>query len=134
MAKLPESERRKRVTDMIIGETRYIVPWALWVDLDNECYLNEDANVYTSANGAAKLKIIRVESGYIAFIHQVSYKWLPQSHHGFFDVDEKMCHGKVVGFELNKPDETKKSLKEQLEQAIAEENFELAKELQQQMK
>jgi|GEM_PF-2687676 len=134
MAQLPESERRKRVIDMIVGETRYIVPWALWVDVDNECFLNEDFNTSLKASGTVQLKITKVEGGYIAFIHQVSYKWQSQSHHGFFNTNENLCHGKVIGFELNEADKQTPSLQELIRQAIAEEDYMLAAKLQKQMK
>jgi hypothetical protein len=135
MAKLPESEKRVRIIDMLVGQTRFVVPWALWVDRDDECFLNEDFDTSFEASGTAQLKVTKVEGGYIAFIYQTDHRWTPRERHDFVDTDEHLCYGKVIGFELNKIEEAKLSLslKEQLEQAIAEENFELAKELQKQM-
>ena len=132
MAKLPIRKIKKRIVDMIAGETGFTVPWAMWIDGDNECFLNEAFSIEASSGGTVQLKITRVKNGYIAFIHDVDYEWSPKLDHGFVNTDENLCYGKVVGFKLNEADKPKQSVEKLIQQAIAEENYELAAELKKQ--
>lgn len=124
MAKLPETKVEKKLSDLKIGESGFTVPWAMWLNLEGECFLNESFTFDEKKGVTVELKITRVQDGYIAFINDnIKYKWTKNSSPNFMGCNEKDCYGKIFGF--NEEDE----LNLKLEIAISEENYELATEI-----
>ena len=104
MAKLPEQfEENNQLKNMDIGDSGYIVPWGMWMDLDGNCFLNESYTHQPNTGGTVQLKITRVIDGYIAHIHEMQddYKWEKQSSPGYMSA-ENDCYGPVVGFDKPK--------------------------------
>lgn len=130
MAKLPASKKMKRIADMNIGETCFVTPLAMWVNLDQECFLNENFEASDEVKGDLKLKVLKGVNGYLALIFEVSYNWSPRENHGFATVDEKLCYGQVLGFRFTEND----VIKLKIEQAVAVQDYELATELKKELK
>ena len=98
--KVPDAfENKNQLKNMKVGQQGYIVPWGMWIDLDGNCYLNENYTLDQSPGGTVSLKITRVNDGYIAHIHEMTekHKWERQESPSYMSPKE-MCYGKVVGF------------------------------------
>jgi hypothetical protein len=93
-------EDTKQLKNMSIGQSGYVVCWAMWVDKDGKCFLNEAYSYHEEKGGTVQLKITRVKAGYIAHIHDLEdpYEWTRQSMPGHSS-DLSLCYGEVVGFE-----------------------------------
>jgi len=130
MAKLPNSKKMKRIADMNIGETCFTTPIAMWADLEQDCFLNENFEASTEIRGDLKLRVRKLINGYIVFIHEITYNWSPRETHGFATVDEKLCYGKVIGFKFSENDEINLKIQE----AVEKEDYDLAIELRKQLK
>ena len=130
MAKLPNSKKMHRIADMNIGETCFTTPLAMWVDLNRDCFLNENCEAADEVRGDLKLKVIKLLDGYIVLIYEVSYNWSPRETYGFATADENLCYGKVIGFRFTEND----AINLKIQQAVALQKYELAAELQKQLK
>ncbi len=103
MAKLPPKfEDKSQLKNMKVGESGYTVPWAMWVDLDGNCWLNENYTIQGTPGGTVQLKITRVTEGYIAHINDMkdNERWQKVEDPCFMSPNE-VIWGKVVGFELS---------------------------------
>ena len=103
MNKLPKQYEEDRLLKyMKPGDTGYIVPWGMWVDMAGNCWLNEDYTFHENTGGTVQLKVTRVECGYIAHIHEMkeNYKWQKQDRPGYMSKQE-VCYGRVVGFNIS---------------------------------
>lgn len=100
MAKLPQDKEENTIGKMKVGETGYTVPWAMWVDKERNCWLNEDYTIHKGRGGTVQLKIERLKEGYIAYINDknLNEKWNPTSSPGYCTPEEKL-YGKVIGFD-----------------------------------
>ena len=97
---LPENNTDKnKLRDMAIGQTGYMVPWGMWVDLDGTCYVNEQYPITNSPFGTSSLKVTRVESGYVVHIHESNHKW-SRCDGNPFNTSGEYVYGEVVGFEV----------------------------------
>jgi len=130
MAKLPSSKKMKRIADMDIGETCFTNPLAMWANLDQECFLNENCEAATEIKGDLKLKVLKVIDGYIVSINEIIYSWSPRESYGFFTADESLCNGAVIGFSFTEND----AINLKIQQAVAAQDYELATELKKQLK
>ena len=104
MAKLPEQfEESNQLKNMDIGDSGYIVPWGMWMDLDGNCFLNEAYTHSPTPRGTVQLKITRVIDGYIAHIHEMNddYKWDRQSGPSYMSAKND-CYGTGVGRDKQK--------------------------------
>jgi hypothetical protein len=103
MAKLPSTfENTDQLKNMKVGESGYITPWGMWIDMDGNSWLNENYELHDSTGGTVQLKITRVLDGYIAHIHEMNgdYKWTKQNGPSYASPEE-VCYGKVVGYDLD---------------------------------
>jgi hypothetical protein len=103
MAKLPVNfENNSQLKNMKVGESGYIVPWGMWVDMDGNSYLNENYNLHPTPGGTVQLKITKVSGGYIAHVHEMKddYKWTKQNGPSYAS-PEDVCYGTVVGYNLD---------------------------------
>ena len=129
---LPKSKEEKLIKDLKVGESCYTVPWAMWVNKDNVCFLREDFKASSSKGGTVELKIERVEDGYIAYIHSIDYKWTPSNDgdDGVIGGSQESMYGKIIGFGVNSYETlTKDELEDELNKALSEEAFEKAIEI-----
>lgn len=97
----------------------------MWVDMDGNCWLNESYPYSKTIEGTSKLKITRVEDGYIAHIAECGETWEKQDGHEFVS-DDKDVYGKVVGFDLEAEPE---SLEDRLKTALEDEDYHKANEI-----
>lgn len=100
-AKLPVAfENQSQLLNMRVGESVYIVPWGMWVDMDGNCYLNEKYDIHPGPSGTVQLKITKIENGYIVHLKEMNgdYKWERQEGPTYATPNE-FCYGKVVGFD-----------------------------------
>lgn len=125
----PQSKTQKKISDLNVGDHCYTLPWALWVQTDGKCFLNEDYPASTKKEGTSQLKIERTENGYIAHIYDVDYKWSPSDTHGFLSADG-VCYGEVIDFGKSSYELlSKEELQQELSKAVAASNFEKAAEI-----
>jgi hypothetical protein len=130
MAKLPSSKKMKRIADMNIGETCFTTPLAMWVNLNEDCFLNENCEASDETRNDLKLKVLKLIDGYIVFIYEVTSNWSPRESYGFATADESLCNGVVLGFRFTEND----VINLKIQQAVAVQDYELAAELQKQLK
>jgi len=103
MAKLPSNfENNNQLKNMKVGDSGYIVPWGMWVDMDGNAWLNENYDFDPVPGGTVQLKVTRVVDGYIAHIHDMNddYKWARQNSPSYMSPKE-VCYGPVVGYKLD---------------------------------
>lgn len=55
------------LANMSVGESRYTLPWAMWVDSDMECWLHPDYPAERSTGGTVQMRVKRTRDGYIVF-------------------------------------------------------------------
>lgn len=126
MQTFPESKRTKQLKDLAVGETCYTLPWGMWVRTDGQCFLNERYPAYEASGGTAQLKVTRVKEGYVVYIYDVDHKWSKQDE-PYYASPEENCYGKVVDFGITSYEDLSiEDLQERLQNAIGDENFELA--------
>jgi hypothetical protein len=123
MAKLPKNKEERLIQDMKIGESGYSVPWAMWVDEQKNCWLNEEYAIHKEKDVSRELKVEKLSEGYIVYIHDIDHNWSPQFEPFCFGLDETKLYGKVIGFN------TKDALENRLIDAIKDENYEQASKI-----
>lgn len=75
-ARLPEAlEQRDTIERMQIGEERWTVPWAMWVDLDRRCWLHPKDTTNRAPFGTSDLRIVRVAEGYLVDTSCTEFRW-----------------------------------------------------------
>ena len=93
-------EEKNQLSNMKVGQSGYIVPWGMWVDVLGNCFLNENYTFHSEPGGTVQLKITRIESGYVAHLNELkpgAHKWERQNGPSFAS-PESVCYGRVVGF------------------------------------
>jgi hypothetical protein len=68
---------------MVIGETAYTMPWALWLNEDRRCMLNVQYIVFPEAFGTIELVVKRTPEGYVIDASHTDYKWEPEADPGY---------------------------------------------------
>ena len=71
---LPEHLEEVTIKDMIIGESGYTVPWAMYAERDGTLWLNGDYMFEKEPGGTVEMKIERVNGGYKVDIRRVDEK------------------------------------------------------------
>lgn len=64
-AMLPESAESRTIAGMLVGETAYTVPWAMWVDSDRRLWLNPRYDRHTRRGGTVQMRIRRTSRGFV---------------------------------------------------------------------
>lgn len=65
MAKLPHKNvDRQTLADMSVGDIRFTVPWAMWVDADMDCWLRPDFPAAHEPGGTVQMRVERHTYGY----------------------------------------------------------------------
>lgn len=78
MVKLPESlEEKNLIRLMEIGETRYIVPWAMQVTKSRNCWLDGTCPTSEHPVGTEQLVVCNTEQGFVVDVRNCSwYTWI----------------------------------------------------------
>ena len=75
-AKLPASLQAEKISDLMIGEECWVVPWAMYADKDCLLWLNSEYSIHYDKKGTAQLKIKRTRSGFIVDISECpNHSW-----------------------------------------------------------
>lgn len=69
-ALLPEHLAEISLQDLILGETGWIVPWAMYAEKDGTLWLNGNYTFQEKQAGTASMLVERVEGGYSVDLHQ----------------------------------------------------------------
>jgi hypothetical protein len=69
-AVLPDSLERNTLSDLIIGETVYTVPWAMYAGQDGRLWLNGNYSIHHSSGGTAQMAVTKTKDGYTVDISQ----------------------------------------------------------------
>lgn len=131
MAKFPNSRIQKKISDMKVGEIGFVLVVSLWVSEEKDTFLNGNFPVWAEVNAEAKLKVERVETGFIAYINEIpDIKWMSSEQPSFLTMSAPNLL-EVVGFEKLSAVQlynscTKEELVDLLEKTIQEEDFEKA--------
>jgi hypothetical protein len=59
---------------MRTGETRYTMPWAMWVDYDLNCWLHPEYPAELQPGGTVSMRVERHEDGYHVFPGNETYQ------------------------------------------------------------
>ncbi len=71
-AKLPNKYKKQNLHDILVGETVYTVPWAMYADENCDLWLNGNYSFYDSPMGTATMSVSRTKRGYIVDIFSCS--------------------------------------------------------------
>lgn len=99
--KLPnEFENTKLIRNMQIGQVGYVIPQAMWVDVNMDCWLYLDYVVHKTPSGDIQLKIKRMDNGYIAYLYDMEsdYLWQPIPTPEYEGIYTQEPYGYVIGF------------------------------------
>ena len=75
MATLPDSRYMVRIRDMEIGESAYVVPWAMHADGRGRCWLDGGIATTPQPWSTSDMLIRRTEAGYVVDITTTGYAW-----------------------------------------------------------
>lgn len=80
IAQIPESRKQKNtIGEMKPGTSGWTVPWALWVDLDNRCFLLE-----ATPSGTMQLRVARDSAGhYSVDAAATDHQWRAEVRPGY---------------------------------------------------
>lgn len=82
-------ERNNSIADMAVGQIKWTVPWAMWVDRDRLCWLHPRYSAHDMSGGTVKMRIQREVDGYHVFIDDsMDRKWELKAHHGYVGGDD----------------------------------------------
>ena len=74
-AQIPaEHLRHDTLADMLVGDTRYAVRWAMAVDPDWNCWLNARHTCTTDAAGTSDMEVRRTSEGYVVVL-KAGHTW-----------------------------------------------------------
>jgi hypothetical protein len=137
--KIPEQFINKnQLFNLKVGQSGYIVPWGMWVDLEGNAFLNENYNFHESSGGTVSLLITRVSEGYVAHLDSFKYfnepyTWEKQDSPGF-NSPKQACYGKIVAFSMDNYNQSQKDpdkIREMIDKCIQKEDYEEAGRLTQ---
>lgn len=63
-AVLPENMEESRIVGMCPGDTRWTLPWAMWVDRDRRCWLHPEYPADLNPGGTVSMRIELHPDGY----------------------------------------------------------------------
>jgi hypothetical protein len=88
MAKLPmDLVDRATLANMRVGQTCFTLPWAMWVDLDMECWLHPDYPAHDVSYGSARMLVRHQADGYhVCPPSGAAYR--PSEIHGYASEDD----------------------------------------------
>ncbi len=75
-AQLPADRLELKIGSLQIGQSGFCVPWAMWVDLDNQCWLNPDYRVSAHPGGTVQMRVSRAEDGFYVVVPP-GERWSP---------------------------------------------------------
>lgn len=79
---LPEQFEEQTIDCMMVGESGYTVPWAMWVDTARRCWLHPRYTVRSEPFGTATMRIERQDDGYHVEIAG-HHKYTPRENPGY---------------------------------------------------
>ena len=87
-ALLPETHDEPTIGAMLLGESGYAVPWAMWVDGERRCWLHPSYTIHPDRGGTVQMRVTRTEDGYEAWL--TNQKYTPCQEPGYVSpVDTK---------------------------------------------
>ncbi|MEU2403465.1 hypothetical protein ABZ609_03935 [Streptomyces rubiginosohelvolus] len=63
-AMLPESMEGRTISGMLVGESAFTLPWAMWADEDRRLWLSADYPADEEAAGTVRMRITRTPDGF----------------------------------------------------------------------
>jgi hypothetical protein len=63
-ATIPSDRLEITIKDLQVGESGYTLPWGMWIDLEDHCWLNPDYPVTGEVKGTSRMWVERKENGY----------------------------------------------------------------------
>jgi hypothetical protein len=77
-ARLPEDLEELTPAVTGIGESVWMVPWAMWVDGERRCWLATHFTAHEFPGGTVSMKVTRQEDGYVVDLGHVTCheQWL----------------------------------------------------------
>jgi len=85
-ALLPDELREKTLADLEVGDSAWTVPWAMWVDNSNRCWLHPDCSASVYGGGTLQMLVARRAHGYsVGLLPDCSHKWTPSDVPGYAD-------------------------------------------------
>ncbi len=127
MALLPKIKEQMRISDLRIGESCYCVPYAMKVRSDGKCFLDVYYNAHKEPTDSARLKIERIDNGFIAYIYDVIYQWAKKDSE---DDNDFFSYKEVVGFgSVSYAEMSEQELQTLMDEAAENQEYELAEKI-----
>lgn len=81
---LPESLEPDQPTigTMVIGDSGWVTPWGMWVDVDRRCWLHPGYELHANQHGTVTMQVARREDGWHVWAPR-GERWRPQNTHGY---------------------------------------------------
>lgn len=71
-----------QIATMVVGDSGYTTPWAMWVDSDRLCWLHPRYDLHQQPGGTVKMRVERRSDGWHVWPPR-GETWRPTDHHGF---------------------------------------------------
>lgn len=81
-ATLPDGRDEDTIDRMKVGESGFVVPWGMWVDLERRCWLHPKYQIRSQAGGTVKMRVERRADGFHVWLPRVS-SWTPTADPGY---------------------------------------------------
>lgn len=76
MAKLPRKYLDiDKIANMVPGDVRYTVPWAMFVDEKGECWLHPLYSAEQYSGGTVEMRIELTEEGFVVTADGLDFSW-----------------------------------------------------------
>lgn len=85
---LPEQFEYMTINKMVVGDSGYTVPWAMWVDKSRNCWLHPDYTLSAKPGGTVEMRVEKRKNGFHVWLAP-GENYSPSSEPGFVGtVDE----------------------------------------------
>ena len=76
--KIPDNLVEVALKDVLIGESVYVVPWAMYAETDGELFINGKYDFHLSSFRTSQMKLTRMKDGFVVDISNCrDEKWSP---------------------------------------------------------
>ena len=74
---LPDELETRTISQMFPGESRFVVPWAMYCETDRTLWLNGNHSVGVAPHGTRRMLIKRVDDGFEVNVCDLGHQWSP---------------------------------------------------------
>ncbi len=95
MKKLNLILKEKKICNLSLGESGYVIPWSAWRHIDGEYFINISYSVHPKKNGTVNNLLERTKEGYTLYLNESDLNFLESKSHSHVRYGD-VRHIKVV--------------------------------------